>query len=243
MTDTLSRTIVPFLLSALLAAGLGAGPGLQASPPGPQLVADTVPTFSHSQHETLECRACHEMDRTHGARLVQSMGDCRSCHHTERADRDCAFCHQGAELDEERYVLPRTFALTVLDQPSERDVAFRHRPHEEVECAECHAEGPSLAVPELDCQSCHDEHHEPDAVTGCDGCHREPAEDAHDLSVHVTCSSAGCHQESPVGRTPRTRPSCLWCHQDMADHKPGQVCVSCHLMPRAEPADVGSVPR
>jgi len=240
MTEVPSPAIVPFLLGVVLSAGLAAVAPQEAAPQDPAfVVADTVPTFRHSQHEVLECRACHEMDRTHGARLVESVEDCRSCHHTQRAGRECAACHAGAEVEEETYVLPRTFTLTVLEEPSERDLEFSHGTHRALECVACHDDGPSLGVPQLDCQSCHEEHHAPDAATGCFQCHFDPTEDAHGLGVHQTCSGSGCHQEVPVGGPPRSRAGCLWCHEDMSDHRVGRECVSCHIMPRPIPESGG----
>lgn len=244
MTDPHARAVMRTTLGALLLAGLGTGAPLGASGPGPafavlQALQDTAPTFRHSQHEALECRACHEMDRTHGARLVQDIQDCRSCHHTERAGMECVGCHREAELQAETYPVSRTFSLSVLDAPARREIGFRHGPHEEVECARCHEDGPSLAAPELDCQSCHEDHHEPGTAAACFDCHLRPDEEAHDLSVHVTCSSSGCHQEVPVQASPRTRNGCLWCHEDMSDHKTGRSCVTCHVMPPAHPGSPG----
>ena len=104
---------------------------------------------------------CHGMQSQHGTSLVEDVSDCRSCHHTEeRVDDDCAECHLVDDMKEEIHIVQRTFVLTVTDDPSDRDLPFTHVAHEERECAECHAEGPSLAVPDLDCQSCHEEHHE-----------------------------------------------------------------------------------
>lgn len=229
---------MPFLLEAVLVAGLGTGAPVGASLPGPVAVAaDTVPSFQHSQHESLECTACHRMDAEHGGTLVRSVQDCRSCHHTERTRMDCAACHPGAELREETFVLPRAFDLTVGQGPTERELTFLHGDHEELECASCHDDGPSLAVPELDCGSCHEEHHE--VTTACFTCHVEPAGEDHDRTVHLTCSSAGCHQEVPVEGTPRSRAGCLWCHQDETDHRPGRECVACHLMPDPVAGDGG----
>jgi hypothetical protein len=99
---------------------------------------------------------------------------------------------------------------------------------------QCHDDGPTLAVPDLDCQSCHEEHHSV-SVTGCLSCHEEPPSEAHALVVHSTCSGAGCHETVPVGSAPRNRVGCLWCHQELTEHEPETECVSCHLMPPPRP--------
>jgi len=169
------------------------------------------------------------MDALHGGTLVQSLQDCRSCHHTEEAQRECSFCHQASELRDRRITVDRSLSISVHEGASSRTLAFRHGAHDELACADCHTGGPSLSVPDLDCQSCHEEHHT--YQTTCLDCHSEPAEDDHGLNVHATCSGSGCHAEVPVQTPPRTRDGCLWCHQDLSDHKPDQSCVSCHLMP------------
>lgn len=226
---------MPFLLGAVLLAGLGAGAPPGASFPGPAFVAaDTLPSFSHDEHQQIECSSCHRMDAVHGGSLVQSVQDCRSCHHTEEARRDCADCHGASALEGRVFTVERTFAPSVHDAPSTRSLPFRHSAHEELECASCHENGVSLGVPELDCQSCHEEHHEP--TTACLDCHREVGEEEHDRSVHVTCSSAGCHRDVPVESPPRSRAGCLWCHQDMTEHRPDQECVACHLVPTSNAA-------
>ena len=106
--------------------------------------------------------------------------------------------------------------------------------HGDLQCVQCHADGPSLAVPDLDCQSCHEEHHSV-SVSGCLGCHREPASEVHELVVHSTCAGSGCHEDVPVGSAPRNRTGCLWCHQEEAEHEPEGECVACHLMPAPRP--------
>ena len=218
---------------------LGWPPSVGAALPSAQAAPVTDTTFRHAKHQEMECRECHEMQPTHGAFLIQDVSDCRSCHHTkERVDYDCAECHAVADMREVVYRVQRTFTLTVGDDPSDRELSFKHADHEERECAECHEEGPSYSVPELDCQSCHEEHH---AITTsrCTSCHQEPPEGAHPLAVHQTCSGSGCHQESPIESSPRSRVGCLWCHEDMADHeKPEEECTECHSL-----SDAGALSR
>ncbi len=189
-------------------------------------VQDT--TFRHAAHEAVTCTECHMMTSTHGARLVRDISDCRTCHHAaQRTEKTCVECHDASDMLAVVHTIPRTFDLSVRDDPYERDIAFRHADHEERDCVECHVEGPSLAVPDLDCQSCHEEHHAADD-SGCWSCHRDPPAEAHTVAVHLTCSGSGCHVDAPVEGPARTRVQCLWCHQEQADHEPGGECVDCH---------------
>ena len=192
--------------------------------------ADAVSVFRHVQHQAVQCLACHQMGTAHGASTIRTFEDCRSCHHSGPSVRECAACHVEVDIQGQVFTLNRTFTLSVDDVPSERQLPFSHGSHGGVQCVQCHAEGPSLAVPDLDCQSCHEEHHAVSA-TGCLGCHQEPASDVHELVVHATCAGSGCHEQVPVGSAPRNRTGCLWCHQDQAEHEPEGECVRCHLMP------------
>jgi hypothetical protein len=195
---------------------------------------DALSTFRHAQHEGVQCQACHRMETTHGASLIQTFEDCRSCHHTGPTAQECAACHVDVEVQELVFTLRRTFTLSVAEVPTERELPFGHSAHGDLQCVQCHDEGPSLAVPDLDCQSCHEEHHAVSA-TGCLNCHQEPASEVHELVVHSTCSGSGCHEDVPVGSAPRNRTGCLWCHQEQTEHEPEDECVSCHLMPAPRP--------
>lgn len=206
-------------------------------------VADT--TFLHAKHGEVVCMECHAMQSRHGASLVAEVSDCRSCHHTETpVAEDCAGCHLVADMKRVIHRVQRTFTLTVNETPSDRELPFTHAPHGERECVECHTEGPSLSVPELDCQSCHEDHHA-ETTSGCMSCHWDPPADAHEISLHETCSGSGCHVQSPVELSPRTRFGCLWCHEDQTDHQLEKECVTCHFLPAPlpgsgrRPVDVG----
>ena len=93
------------------------------------------------------------------------------------------------------------------------------------------AEGLEMSATQVDCVSCHEEHHEPEA--SCVSCHVTQADAPHGIeSAHVTCSGAGCHQDVPFEGLPRTRSVCTVCHQDQVDHRvEGGNCVECHVMP------------
>jgi len=191
-------------------------------------VRDT--TFRHGKHDGVECLECHSMESSHGAQRIQDVSDCRACHHTEdRLDRACAECHVSAEMEDVVHAVQRTFNLSVRDRPFVRELHFRHLEHEERACRECHAEGPSFAVPDLDCQACHEEHHA-ENTSGCMSCHREPTNDAHTLEVHQTCSGSGCHVGGPIQDVPQSRVGCLWCHEEQTDHESEGECVDCHVM-------------
>lgn len=231
----------PEIWSAVAALFLVIGPLLLGRPPWigaettvpiPSTLAQVADsTFRHDRHTEFSCVDCHAMQPSHGVRLIQSASDCRACHHVrERVDRECAACHSAAELRNVAYPVTRALTFSVRDDTLDRELPFSHAAHEERECVDCHTGGPSLAVPDLDCRSCHDEHH----VTsnpGCMSCHRKPPEDAHTLEVHRTCSGSGCHVDAPI-ETPRTRVGCLWCHEDRVDHEPEGECVECHIMSR-----------
>ena len=195
---------------------------------------DAMSAFRHVQHRDVQCVACHRMETAHGASSIRTVEDCRSCHHTQRAVRECGACHLDADVGDRVFTLRRTFDLSIEDVSTERELPFRHGQHEDLGCVQCHDGGPSLAVPDLDCQSCHEEHHAV-SVSGCLDCHREPASEVHTLVVHATCSGSGCHEDVPVGSAPRNRTGCLWCHQEQAEHEPEDECVSCHLMPAPRP--------
>jgi hypothetical protein len=192
-------------------------------------VADS--SFRHDRHEDFTCLDCHSMGAGHGALRVRDVTDCRGCHHvTERANRPCSHCHEPEELGAIVYQRERVLPLSVADAPVRRRIDFSHAIHEEVECTACHADGPSLAVPDLDCGTCHEEHHV-DTRSECMTCHRPAPPGAHPLEVHETCSGSGCHVDPPFEVPPRTRVACLWCHEDKADHHPEEAsCVACHFL-------------
>ena len=228
----------------LLLIGLGlvgwsateANPGGVIPTPTPQ-VADTA--FRHNRHTAFTCTDCHTMQGGHGALRVRDVSDCRSCHHAqEQVDTGCATCHRSTELSNVVFVLNRMLTLSVREDVVDREVRFDHANHDERACTECHTAGPTLAVPDLDCQGCHEEHHE---VTndGCMSCHEMPPKEAHTPEVHETCAGSGCHVEAPIEAPPRTRVGCLWCHEDRVDHEPQEEYIECHLV--SVPLAVGAL--
>lgn len=183
--------------------------------------------FSHQEHGRVECTLCHNTGTGHGTVTVRSFRECQSCHHDpERASVECSRCHSRQEIAEDYTVIRR---LTLSTGAATRQLGFEHESHRTVGCTRCHAESLTMSTAQLDCGSCHEEHHRPNAE--CSACHTEPATAVHPLSAHVTCAGSGCHSRVPFTRRPDTRPFCLVCHQDMVDHEPGQVCTACHGLP------------
>lgn len=223
--------------TALLALACLAVPSLvTAQVPAVDLIHETDPsaqvldrTFRHDRHAQFQCLECHTMDDRHGGMSVQETSDCRACHHAgERLEQGCATCHDREDLGGVVFPLELTFDLTVRDDVLDRNVGFDHADHAERECVECHVQGPSLAIPQLDCRTCHEEHHQP-TNDGCMNCHRQAPEGAHTLEVHASCSGSGCHTQPPVEEAPRTRVGCLWCHEDQVEHETEGNCVDCHI--------------
>lgn len=219
----------PLVLLGLLALPAKGAIALPTAPAAVAQVPDTA--FRHDIHTELSCLECHRMGSDHGALVVRDVSDCRGCHHApERVERECGACHDPADLRNVVYPRQRALSLSVYQQPSRRVVQFDHVDHSARACAECHVAGPSFAAPDLECGSCHEEHHEPTA-SECMSCHVQASSDAHTLEeVHTTCSGSGCHADPPFRAPVRTRTGCLWCHQDMVDHEPGGRCVDCHFV-------------
>lgn len=239
---SMKRTFGPTLISrvgiGVLLAALGAPVALsaqdvrEAAPAAARQpitqVADT--SFRHAAHRDFGCLDCHTMQASHGTLLVRSTADCRDCHHTgERVEQGCERCHEPAEIANVVALVRRVFTLTVRDDAIDRELVFDHADHVERACAECHREGPSFAERTLDCEGCHEEHHDPGALS-CQRCHGDPPVDAHPPDVHTTCAGSGCHVDAPFEASPRTRVGCLWCHDEQVDHEPEGDCVDCHFV-------------
>jgi hypothetical protein len=193
---------------------------------------DTV--FRHQDHERVDCLSCHTVDPVHGEVRVRTLSDCRSCHHRSPLASDCARCHSAADAPAATLNVRRVLQLSVGAPPA-RELPFDHARHAGVTCASCHTQGAELSAAAVACASCHVEHHAPEAR--CATCHLpKPETPPHPLEVHVGCSGSGCHQDLPFEGVPRTRNLCLACHAQQEDHKPGQVCTTCHLLPSPRPA-------
>lgn len=184
--------------------------------------------FDHARHTQIDCLACHSVENSHGQITVTGFNDCRECHHTGSTAQPCTRCHAASDAPGRAYDVRRAFQPSV-GRAENRTWRFDHQSHAQVACAQCHREGLALSAARVNCDACHDEHHEPD--NNCLVCHETPARGAHTRNAHLTCAGAGCHSAAPVNAAQRTRNLCLSCHQDMTDHQRGRVCVDCHALP------------
>ena len=182
-----------------------------------------VEGFDHRAHRDLDCTTCHSMERSHGEITLQSRRQCYECHHTRPVvDRGCQSCHRAMG---ERAV-PVSMSLRVWGGPRTRELPFDHGEHAALACSTCHTGGAQLAAQRA-CADCHTDHHE--ATRDCAACHRKPPATAHTIAIHTQgCSGSGCHGENSYGRLNVGRNTCLVCHQDLVDHRPGRACAACH---------------
>lgn len=178
---------------------------------------DAVP--GHVVHEEVACRDCHVA--TMPATPPPARAVCLSCHHGEDQARDCVQCHQPVAP----LVAQRTVTMSVWNEPRTKALPFAHARHETNACTTCHRSRPELEA-SLECASCHERHHRPDAT--CMSCHAQPGEGVHALDAHLGCGGAGCHSDPVVQALPPSPPSCLVCHQDQVEHNPGRDCADCH---------------
>lgn len=186
--------------------------------------------FRHSQHTSNDCADCHESVTQHGAVTVTTVTDCRSCHHDEaRVEADgCAECHDGSGSTQDPYAVTQTMTFTTGGSAS-RALPFDHDVHVAEDCATCHTDGLELSAAAVDCQSCHEDHH--DSTTDCSSCHVEAPESAHPIAqAHVGCGGAGCHTDPVSATVAPTETVCLVCHQDMVDHRRDADCAECHAL-------------
>lgn len=190
-------------------------------------------TFRHTQHQRVECQACHSNERAHGRTFIAGLRDCRSCHHTQPLAGDCTTCHRPAEVRSVEAWVPRTMRITIgsLNNPR-RQLPFDHGAHGQIECTACHTRGLAMSAAQTDCSSCHAAHHQPNVT--CTNCHLPPSPAAHTRETHLGCGGAGCHENVPasIRDVPRTRSFCLTCHQDLKAHRPEGNCADCHVLPR-----------
>jgi nitrate/TMAO reductase-like tetraheme cytochrome c subunit len=235
------------VLSELTPRGIGIGLGGDAGvgwwihPASQVAPAQERPQFRHSQHRSVDCRNCHSTQDSHGSLSVVTLNDCRSCHHSPPVSRDCARCHEAADAPTRTFRETRSVRFSVGRGDNQRVMTFPHAKHADQACGTCHTEGPSLSAANSDCTQCHEDHHKPAA--DCASCHAAPPVSAHPAAeAHVTCSGSGCHQNPPFETAPRTRSSCLACHQPQTDHRPGRVCVDCHSLPSPRGAGREALP-
>jgi hypothetical protein len=181
--------------------------------------------FDHVEHREVNCTDCHTSQRTHGeVTLEPGRAQCQECHHRRVASASgCARCHSAAEVSAPRMV---EVGMTIRGRTSARRIAFPHGKHAEIGCAQCHTGGVSMRV-ERTCADCHQNHHT--ATASCVTCHNQPNRASHTAQVHTqSCAGSSCHESASYGAMTQGRNTCLVCHQEQTDHRPGQVCAGCH---------------
>lgn len=194
---------------------------------------DSIP-FLHAEHTEVECTDCHATEDAHGTVTVTSIRGCRSCHHQGATAEPCTRCHESGELERAgTYDVLQSLRMSVGTVES-RELPFSHAEHESEPCATCHATDSGRSAAAVRCAECHEDHHS--ASSPCVSCHREVPEESHPLAVHATCTGSGCHDAATTRVTATTmagseRAICLSCHVDEQDHRPGESCATCHLMP------------
>ncbi|HEX6031347.1 MAG TPA: hypothetical protein VFY90_07935 [Tepidiformaceae bacterium] len=180
--------------------------------------------FNHRDHRDVECTDCHTSRETHGQVTIVAGVACQQCHHTRPVvDRGCASCHGAGELPAG---VATTIRMELGRRTLDREVRFQHAVHRTVGCAQCHSQGLSMRV-ERTCASCHQSHHT--ATATCVTCHNQPNRASHTAQVHTqSCAGSSCHESPSYGAMTQGRNTCLVCHQDQTDHRPGQACAACH---------------
>ena len=187
------------------------------------------PPFRHKLHASVPCKSCHESDDGHGAVKIKTAADCQGCHHSAANRGRCSSCHTKSELDR---TFKRTFSwkLSVWKAPQERTLGFTHERHSSAQCQSCHKPEAALRNTTT-CTSCHTEHH--DAARTCTSCHSNLKNvKQHNAKVHLSCTTAGCHQDKTTATLRTQRNVCLACHSDMAEHQPQGDCATCHMIPK-----------
>jgi hypothetical protein len=236
MSAFVPAMVVAGALVMALAGGPSTGPaGLGAqvsSPPGESFrIPGMDRPFRHTEHRSVTCGDCHRADERHRATRRWTARDCAACHHGQAsALLGCTSCHERATFAAPRWTAT-PMGLSVWAETRLRDVMFEHDRHTAVGCLDCHRSGMNL--PPESCSTCHTDHHRPEAQ--CAHCHRAPDAAVHDLAAHATCTGAGCHAAEVTTRPMLSRQFCLVCHDDQREHRPGRVCVDCHIKPTHPP--------
>lgn len=220
----------------LTPSGVGIGWWTHDAPAQATPQAQERPRFLHSQHRVVACTNCHVNTDSHGGLKVVTLNDCRSCHHQAPLANDCSRCHTSADAPGRTFRETRSMRLSVGRPDPQRVMMFPHAKHQQLQCGSCHTQGPTRDAKAVDCASCHEDHHDPG--NDCSSCHKQAPASAHPpAEAHVTCSGAGCHTNPPFQVAPRSRTSCLVCHQDMKEHRPGRECADCHTLPSPRGAE------
>jgi len=171
--------------------------------------------FPHERHVVsgLACTDCHTGLDEHGATTLSVSADCDACHHRPIGPMNCARCHAG----------PGGAPETVIEHTVGDFSHERHRAAD-LACVVCH-QAPAMLPAEALCETCHDNHHQPEAT--CLSCHRGGAKASHALSfAHMQCTS--CHGDKVTGIQNWSRQVCTVCHDDRVEHNAPADCILCH---------------
>lgn len=187
------------------------------------------PPFRHRLHTSVACKSCHESEDGHGLLKIRTAADCEGCHHSAENRGRCASCHTSSELGG-TYRRSFSWKLSVWKTPRSRTLDFTHARHAKAECQSCHKREAALRST-TSCASCHTEHH--DAGRTCTACHASGQDvREHDNQVHLSCTTAGCHQDKTTATLRTQRNVCLACHTDQGQHEPKGDCATCHMIPK-----------
>ncbi len=191
----------------------------------------------HDTHAAVACAECHKGSAFLGERVVFSQGECMSCHHDSNQAYGCARCHETGPAPVTR---TESVHLAVWPTPRTRALPFDHERHATVDCRTCHAGGVTLQFSQT-CESCHEEHHQPEL--NCSTCHSGATDasgaaaavaapgavqEAHQVEAHLGCAGAACHSDPLPAALALAPATCLVCHTAQVDHEPGGSCATCH---------------
>ncbi len=173
-----------------------------------------------------ECTSCHDEPHGAGASTRALLAQCRACHDAEDWD-----------------ATPIPTSVFDHDAPTQADYAL-HDAHDDVACADCHADARFVPTASDLCTDCHqDPHRAQFADRACTACHTDTRPDwritpfDHDrrtdfalVGAHADVRCSSCHGTGSAARyvdLPHER--CASCHEDVHD---GQFaprdCDSCH---------------
>ena len=191
-------------------------------------------SFAHARHQKVPCLSCH-LSATGSKLTFERPRGCQSCHHSDAPKKECTGCHARDSLP---VVIEHPVVIAAAQKPPrERQVAFRHERHRDLQCTACHGE-PVTMLPvdsARTCDGCHGRHHE--AGRQCALCHSTQhylwqAHDEKPVGLHAGCSN--CHSPASIAPLVPTRSFCLVCHEPALDHHPGHECTVCHMQATPE---------
>ena len=92
-------------------------------------------------------------------------------------------------------------------------------------CAECHKLDTKAPMMDSGCDNCHLKEQEVKPLADCKTCH-DSLPGLHTKGGHPDAACTDCHK--PHVWKVSGRETCTACHDDKANHHPGQACASCH---------------